>query len=507
MIRILIADDEPAARFGLRKALAGAEHELVEAADGPAALEAIQSQLPDLVFLDLNMPGLEGRDVLRKLGPAARDAEIVIVTANDSVAAAVECLHLGAADYVTKPYEIEQLRAIARRVASRVELQRRVDDLQARLGEAGGCGALVGVSRPMRLLFEQIARAAKTPPSLCLLVRGETGTGKELVAREIHRQSDRAAGPFIAVNTAAIAESLAESELFGHVKGAFTGAAADRAGVFEQAHGGTLFLDEIGDMPLPAQAKILRTLQERTVQPIGSSRQVPVDVRVICATHQDLEAAVSEKHFRQDLYFRVRGLELHIPPLRNRREDILPLAQYFWGRCEMSPHVPGGGEGLGVRGGRESDSPRLQPLSRRERRGGKCLAPDAIDRLLTHTWPGNVRELEHVVTAAAAMASGDEIRAVDLPLPGGSAIGGDDGSTFAAYLGLPLTEAKNRLVDEFERATIGAALEQHRGNISAAARQLGIHRQSLQQKMAQLGMRRAGNNLPLSAERGEGVGG
>jgi DNA-binding NtrC family response regulator len=489
MIRILIADDEPAARFGLRKALAQADYELLEAPDGAAALEAIQSQLPDLVFLDLNMPGLEGRDVLKRLGPATRDCEIVIVTANDSVAAAVECLHLGAADYVTKPYEVEQLRGIARRVGRRLELQRRVDDLQSRLGESQGCGALVGVSRPIRLLFEQIARAAKAPPSLCLLVRGETGTGKELVAREIHRQSDRASGPFVAVNTAAIAESLAESELFGHTKGAFTGAAADRAGVFEQAHGGTLFLDEIGDMPLPAQTKILRTLQERTVQPVGSSRQVPVDVRVICATHQDLEAAVTDNHFRQDLYYRVRGLELHIPPLRQRREDILPLAEHFLERCAASPPLTNGGQG-GYE--RLSALAPPQPPLRKGGRNERCLAPDAIDRLLTHAWPGNVRELEHVVTAAAAMASGSEIRAVDLALLGGKPVRGEDGSAFAAYLGLPLTEAKNKLVDEFERAAIGAALEQHRGNISAAARQLGIHRQSLQQKMDQLGIKRPG---------------
>ena len=526
MIHILIADDEKPARFGMAKALANAGYEISEADDGQLALEAIQTKLPDLVFLDLNMPKLEGRDVLRRLGPATRDCEIVVVTAVDSVAMAVECLRLGAADYITKPFEVEQLRGIARRVARRLELQRRVDDLQTQLGEKQACGALVGVSRPMRLLFEQIAKAAKAPASLCLLVRGETGTGKELVAREIHRQSDRAAGPFVAVNTAAIAESLAESELFGHTKGAFTGATADRAGVFEQAHGGTLFLDEIGDMPLPAQTKILRTLQERTVQPVGSSRQVPVDVRVICATHQDLEAAVTDKHFRQDLYFRLRGIELHIPPLRNRREDILPLVNHFLERCAAPPLSPGGGEGswrevrgelsqasLDIGTGRRLPLTPLPPLPLRGRGGDSSrFAPDAVDRLLTYAWPGNVRELEHAITAAATMASGPEICAADLPIGGGSAGRVEAELAFADYLGLPLTEAKERLVETFERATIAAALEQQGGNISAAARQLGIHRQSLQQKMDQLGIRRAGMKeeskgqiFPLAPEGGEGV--
>ncbi len=456
-LRILIADDEPAARYGMAKALAAGGYEILEAADGRAALEVIRSQAPDLVFLDLAMPALDGQGVLRELQGSAGSSEIIVVTANDSIATAVECVRLGAADYVTKPFEVEHLRALARQAARRVELERRVQALQTQLDEKQAFGALVGVSPAMKELYRQIERAARAP--LDVLVRGDTGSGKELIAREIHRQSPRAAGPFVAVNTAAIPESLVESELFGHVKGAFTGADAHRTGVFEQAHAGTLFLDEIGDMPPPAQAKILRTLQERTIQPVGGTRTISVDVRVISATHQDLPQAIAGGHFRQDLYYRLKGIELHVPPLRARREDILLLARYFLER-------------LAARTG--------GPVAR--------LGHDAADRLLAHSWPGNVRELEHLVTAAAAMCPGDEIHAADLALTPGP--GWPDVMDPELLAELPLAEAKVRLVESFERRMIEAALEKHGGNVSAAARQLGLHRQSLQQKMAQLRIRR-----------------
>jgi two-component system response regulator HydG len=453
-LRILIADDEQPARFGMAKALAKLNAEVQEAADGHATLEAIRGGTIDLVFLDLNMPGLDGQGVLRALAGSAAQTEIVVVTANDSVQSAVECMRLGAADYITKPYEVEQVRAIGRRVMQRLELQRRVDDLQGRLEAKTAFGAMVGVSRPLRELFSMLTRAAVAP--IDILIRGETGTGKELIAREIHRLSPRSAGPFVPVNTAAIAESLAESELFGHTRGAFTGADQDRKGLFEQAHGGTLFLDEIGDMPLAAQGKILRALQERVVQPVGSSRRVEVDVRVITATHQDLQQAIRDGHFRQDLYYRINGVELTVPPLRQRREDIPLLAEHF--------------------------------LARQTARTGRDLqiASDAIDKLLAYHWPGNVRELEHVIQAAAAMTEGDAIRATDLRLSTSSPPAAS--ADFAALAGLPLTEAKEKLVESFERAAIQAALDHHRGNISAAARQLGIHRQSLQQKLSQLGI-------------------
>jgi DNA-binding NtrC family response regulator len=457
-LRILIADDEKAARHGMTRALASAGYELLEAADGAEALGVIRSGTADLAFLDLNMPGLDGVSVLRELGPKRGPCEIIVVTANDSIATAVECMRHGAADYITKPFEIERIRAIARRVAGRLDLERQVHSLQTQLDERHAFGALVGASRPMRQLYEQITRAARAPVDV--LVCGETGTGKELIAREIHRMSDRAAGPFVAVNTAAIAESLAESELFGHVRGAFTGANADRSGVFEQAHGGTLFLDEIGDMPLAAQAKILRALQERIVQPVGSVRTVRVELRVISATHQNLEEAIAAGQFRQDLYYRIRGVQLQVAPLRSRPEDILLLANYFLERCAE--------------------------------RGGQAvrqLALDAVERMIGYHWPGNVRELEQCVSGAAAMAEGETIRAGDLNLA--TSFSAAPASPVPADLaGLPLNDAKARLVESFERAEIIAALEQQHGNISAAARQLGLHRQSLQQKMNQLSIKR-----------------
>jgi DNA-binding NtrC family response regulator len=454
-LRILIADDERPARFALQRALAGSDYEILEAEDGRAAVDRIRQGDIDLVFLDLAMPILSGQEVLREIGDLARKTEIIVLTADDRIPSAVACIQAGAADYINKPYEVEQLRAIARRALRRVQLERRLDSLQAELDQKRAFGALVGVSRQMRELFYQMQRAARA--SIDILIRGETGTGKELVAREIHRLSDRAAGPFVAVNTAAIAESLAESELFGHVRGAFTGAVTDRAGVFEQANGGTLFLDEIGDMPLQAQTKILRALQERCIQRVGATQPTQVDVRVITATHQNLEEAIIEKRFRQDLFYRIKGVELHVPPLRNRREDIVLLANYF-----------------------------LERVFRPSERAAE-LDHTAVDRLLAYSWPGNVRELEHALTAAAAMASDGFIRGADLSLGPTSAAG--DELDLVELLDLPLTEAKARLVESFERQAIQRALQANGGNVSAAARHLGIHRQSLQQKIIQLGIR------------------
>jgi DNA-binding NtrC family response regulator len=455
-LRILIADDEKAARFGMAKALAHSGYELLEATDIQSTLQALRSALPDLVFLDLTMPDGDGRTVLRERAQQKQECEVIVVTAHDDLPAAVECMRLGAADYLTKPYEVEHLRAIAARCARRVELERRVDELQGQLDQRQAFGALVGISRPMQDLYRRLERIARAPVDV--LLRGETGTGKELIAREIHRLSARAAGPFIAVNCAAIPETLMESELFGHVKGAFTGADSPRVGCFEQAHNGTLFLDEIGDMPAAAQAKILRALQERTVRPLGSSRTVQVDVRIITATLQDLDRSIAEGHFRQDLYYRIKGVELFVPPLRSRHEDILLLANYFLDRLDGKlPTVP-------------------------------RLAADAVDRLLSYSWPGNVRELEHVLTAAATLANATEIRAADLPL---HATGRETRRPeFGDLLDLPLTDAKDKLLEVFERTMIQAALDKHDGNISAAARHLGIHRQSLQQKMTQLHLKR-----------------
>ncbi|MEZ6060059.1 MAG: sigma-54 dependent transcriptional regulator [Planctomycetaceae bacterium] len=386
-------------------------------------------------------PGKDGNRSLIK-------PEIIVVTANDTVQHAVECIRRGANDFLTKPFDVDHLRAIARRSEERVRLQQRVDELQHQVEGGVRFGGLVGTSRAMQRLFRQIDKGAAT--SLPVLIRGESGTGKELVARELHQRSARSNGPFIALNTAAIAESLVESELFGHVKGAFTGANRNREGVFRQADGGTLFLDEIGDMPASVQKRLLRVLQEGIVQPVGAEDCVAVNVRVISATHQDLDQAITDKAFRQDLYFRLKGIELLIPPLRNRQEDILLLANEFLG-----------------------DSAEF--------------SGEAVTALLQHRWPGNVRELQQMVRSAAALCEGDTITSQDLGLIAERPK--SDLDKFEIYLDLPLTEARNQLVEDFERQAVTRAVALENGNVSAAARRLGIHRQSLQQKMKQLGIR------------------
>lgn len=456
-MHILVVDDEAAARYAMCKCLRTSDRQIWEAADGESALAMIHERQPDLVFLDLNLPKLDGIAVLQALiaAPLQFKPEIIVVTANDTVVHAVQCIRLGATDFITKPYEVDHLRAIARRSEERVALQRRVLELQNQIesGAPGTFGAMLGFSPPMQQLFAQITRASRV--ALPVLLRGESGTGKELVARELHLRSERAARPFVAINTAAIPENLIESELFGHIKGAFTGAERAREGVFRQADGGTLFLDEIGDMPSGVQTRLLRALQEHVIQPVGSEQLVPVNVRVISATHQDLEQAMAEKLFRQDLYFRLRGIELQLPPLRGRREDILPLAEAFLAECS-----PG---------------------------GPNRFDTAAIAALLGHRWPGNVRELKQRVLSAAAMCDRSVVSDSDLGLaPSTSLTSTPD--PFSPYYELPLAAARAQIVSDFERAAIGRALAASAGNVSAAARQLGIHRQSLQQKVKSLGI-------------------
>ncbi|MDG1893894.1 MAG: sigma-54 dependent transcriptional regulator [Fuerstiella sp.] len=382
-MKILIVDDEPAARYGMNKARKSAGRSILEADDGGEALAQIRQQCPDLFFLDLNMPEKDGLFVLKELqqDSSAGLPEIMVVTANDGVDVAVECIRCGATDFITKPYDVEHVRSIATRTEARVKLQNRVTELEAN-DKSARFGALLGGSTVMQQLFRSVEKAAVT--ALPVVIRGESGTGKELIARELHDRSERAEQPFVAVNTAAIAESLVESELFGHVKGAFTGADRNRTGVFRQADGGTLFLDEIGDMPVTVQTRLLRVLQEGIVQPIGTEECIEVDVRIISATHQDLDQAVADKTFRQDLFFRLKGIELFIPPLRNRHEDILLLAKEFLAASSGSAHM--------------------------------VMAHETVAALLQHKWPGNVRELQQMISAAAALCEGEVIHPADVGL-------------------------------------------------------------------------------------------
>ena len=449
-MKILIVDDEQPARYGMAKALRAEGRTILEADEGRAGLKQIRDHAPDLVFLDLNMPEYDGMFVLKELqkDSSTETPEIIVVTANDGVTFAVDCIHRGATDFITKPYDVDHIRSIARRSEERVRLQQKVTALENNDNESVRFGSLLGTSRPMQQLFSLITKAART--KLPVLVRGESGTGKELVARELHARSDRATRPFVAVNTAAMAESLVESELFGHVKGAFTGADRNRDGVFRQANGGTLFLDEIGDMPASVQTRLLRVLQEGVVQPVGTEEEIHVDVRVVSATHQDLEQAITDKAFRQDLYFRLKGIELFIPPLRSRHEDILLLANAF-----LSDNL--------------------------------SFSRETVSAMIAHNWPGNVRELQQMINAAAALCDNSTITPANIGLVNPSEVA--IRHTFESYFDLPLTEARNQLVEDFERESIQRALNAESNNVSAAARRLGIHRQSLQQKMKQLGIK------------------
>jgi DNA-binding NtrC family response regulator len=443
-MKILLIEDDATARYAMHRALKASGRVILEAVDGETGVASILADCPDLVFLDLNMPNQDGLAVLGELRTMRSGSlpEIIVVTANDSLDIAVECIRRGASDFLTKPYDLDHVRAIVTRSQQRIELEQRVLALQEQLDAVPELGKLASLSPLMHRVFEQVRKAAKS--TLPALIRGESGTGKELIARELHRLSDRSNRPFIAVNTAAISEHLIESELFGHIKGAFTGADRNREGVFRKAAGGTLFLDEIGDMPAPVQTRLLRVLQEQTLTPVGSEEEIAVDVRVVSATHQELEIAIEEKRFRADLYYRLKGIELRLPPLRTRREDIVLLAHRFAGsQIEFDQ---------------------------------ECVAA-----MLQFPWPGNVRELKQRVESAVAMATSSRLTPADLGLVSQSKESA--GLEFDAYFDLPLTEAKQILIDRFESAAIERAMKLENNNVSAAARRLGIHRQNLQQKL------------------------
>jgi DNA-binding NtrC family response regulator len=371
----------------------------------------------------------------------------------------------GAEHYLAKPFDNDELRVIVARALERTRLEREHRFLLDRLQRDYGFESIVGSGPAMRKIFSTIQKVAET--DLTVLVRGESGTGKELVAQALHNRSPRKSRPFIAVNCAAISRELVESELFGHEKGAFTGADARRIGRFEAANGGTILLDEIGDMPLETQAKVLRVLQEKKLERVGGNQSIEVDVRVVAATHRDLEGEVEKGRYRQDLYYRLKVVEIVIPPLRERPEDVPALVDRF-----------------------------LEQLATRLQRDKKRISNGALAKLQKYSWPGNVRELRNVVEQAAVLASGAAIEESDLTLSephrGGAAqtSGGISMPKMGANTALgSFSEAKKQMVEEFEKAFILRALRQHNGNISRAAESIGMVRQSLQQKIRELGLR------------------
>jgi DNA-binding NtrC family response regulator len=455
---ILVVEDERAIQIALAGLLGRAGYEVSIAAGGSEAIAALEQSPFDLVLTDLALGnGPSGMDVLGKTKALRPETAVVMITAHGSEKIAVEAMKAGAEDYVPKPFDNDQIRLVVARALERTRLARENRLLLERVEREYGFENLIGAGAAMQRVFAAIQKVAET--DLTVLVRGESGTGKELVAQALHQRSPRRDRPFVAVNCAAISPELVESELFGHEKGAFTGADARRQGRFEAANGGTIFLDEIGDMAPETQAKVLRVLQERSFERVGGTAPIEVDVRVVAATHRPLEQDVAHEKFREDLYYRLRVVELVLPPLRERSEDVPALALRF-----------------------------LAQVSERLGRAAPRLGESALAALVRHAWPGNVRELRNVIEQAAVLTSGPVIGEDDLRLDGAPA-NAAPAAPAAGSAGLPFAEAKRRAVERFERAFLLEALRACDGNISRAAEQVGMVRQSLQQKIRELGLR------------------
>ncbi|HJO04252.1 MAG TPA: sigma-54 dependent transcriptional regulator [Acidobacteriota bacterium] len=444
--RILVVDDERNVRTTLKGVLGDEGYEVAAVGSGEDGLEELQRGDYDLVLLDIWLPAMDGLEVLERIGTTNAKCAVVMISGHGSIDAAVKSTKLGAFDFIEKPLSLDRVLLV---VANAIRQQRLVhENLQLR-AQVSGRVDIVGESEQLVALRRQVDRAA--PSNGRVLIFGENGTGKELVARRIHALSQRHAGPFVEVNCAAIPDDLIESELFGHVKGAFTGAVATKAGKFELADGGTLFLDEVGDMSLKTQAKVLRVLEEQRFQPVGSNETLDVDVRVIAATNKDLSAAITDGSFREDLYYRLNVIPFQVPPLRARREDIPLLADRF-----------------------------LQDLAAEYRQQPKRLSQEAIVRLADHRWPGNVRELRNVCERAVIMAATDVITEADVatmveaPLSASSALDQD----------LSLRAAR----EIFERRLIMAKLREFGGSVREAAAALGIERSHLYRKLKAYGI-------------------
>ena len=456
-LRLLIVDDEEAARYGMRRALASLDCEIAEAEDAERARSEIERKSPDVVLLDINLPGASGLDLLREFGERSDAPLFIMITAYGSERMAVEAIKSGAHDYLAKPFEIDELRLVVRNALETVRLKRENEALRRSLDLESAAAKLLGQSPAIERVRAMIEKVAETDATV--LIRGESGTGKELVARAIHERSRRH-GRFVAINCAALPSELIESELFGHEKGAFTGASMRRQGKFELADGGTLFLDEIGDMSANVQAKLLRAIEERAIERLGGAEPIPVDVRIVSATHRQLEREIEAGNFRADLFFRLRVVTIEVPPLRERREDIPLLATAFAQAAADKYGLP-----------------------------ARTISASALRRLLEYAWPGNVRELRNVIERAVIMAEGKEIAVRDLALESHETSRAEDEERREA-LRVPFTMNFRADRREFERTYITRCLELTGGNVTRAAAILGMHRQSLQHKLRELGLAR-----------------
>jgi two-component system, NtrC family, nitrogen regulation response regulator NtrX len=457
MPSILIVDDEPGVRSALSGVLRDEGYDVDSAESGEACLERLAREAYDVVVLDIWLPGMDGLATLSRMRERQIDAQVVIISGHGNVESAVRAIKMGAFDFVEKPLSLEKTVLVVRNALRQRRLEAENLALRARVDAQH---QMIGESYAMAKLREQVAMAA--PTNGRVLIIGENGTGKELVARNIHSMSRRRTAPFVEVNCAAIPEELIESELFGHVRGAFTGAVADRRGKFEAAHGGTIFLDEIGDMSLKTQAKVLRVLQEQVMEPVGGSTRIRVDARVLAATNKDLPVEIRAGRFREDLYFRLNVVPIFVPPLRERTEDIALLADHF-----------------------------MAMLAREYGRRPKTFDADAVAALRRYPWPGNVRELRNLVERLMIMVPGDRVSSRDLTFLEQGIAPTAQAAVHQPAAIVPLHDAR----DEFEKQYILRALAAQQGNMSRTAEVLGVERSNLYRKMRAFGI--------MPARRGE----
>ena len=454
--RILVADDERSMREFLAICLRRGGHEVSVVESGQDALTALESAPFDVLVTDLKMPGeLDGLELLRAVRDRELATEVIVVTAFATPETAIAAMKQGAYDYLTKPFKVDEITAVIARALEKRALIAENTALREQVTGRHRLASLIGKSPAMQRVYQLIEKVSPTRTNV--LITGESGTGKELVARALHTEGNRSGAPFVAVNCGAIPEELLESELFGHVKGAFTGAANDKAGLFQEADGGTLFLDEVGELPLSLQVKLLRALQERKVKRVGDTREVEIDVRVVAATNRELEEEIQRGAFREDLYYRLNVIEIRIPPLRQRREDLPLLIEHL-----------------------------LRRFSGEHGRELSGLSKDAMRRLQEHDFPGNVRELENILEHAATMASGAEIELDDLPVLRQST---KPAVAEAADVSIPDEGiALDRVLYDYERRILERALDKAGGVRKRAAQLLGISFRSLRYRLAKLGL-------------------
>ena len=444
--RILLVDDEPAIAEWLRMVLEAEGYDVGVAGDSVSAMGQMTEREFALALVDLVLPDGDGLQLLQQLKSKDPSLEVIIMTGHSSISKAVEATKQGAFYFVAKPFDSAEMLTLVNKALERRRLLAETSDLKRRLAEQSGLGELLGGSPAMRRMFDLLESVAGSDANV--LIIGESGTGKELAANALHAKSTRAAGPNVKINCAALPKDLIESELFGHVKGAFTGATTDKAGLLEEAHKGSVLLDEITEMPMDLQAKLLRVLEDRQVRRLGGSRTVPVDFRLICSTNRDPEQAVREGRLRQDLYFRINTVTVAMPPLRERGSDIALLAKSF-----------------------------LERFREKHVRPVEGIDPEAYRRLLAYQWPGNVRELEHAIERAVLVARGKEITLSDLPEP----LRAEMGSVTAS-------QPSSGSLEEIERVSIVRALESTGWNKQAAAQVLGLRRPTLYSKMRRHGI-------------------